>query len=133
MRVRFGECDPQGVVFYVHYLAYWDVAITELWRETIGPHSGMVGAGADLMVAEAQIRYRASARFDDEIDVLITITRLGRTSMTTAMSIERAPDGELLVEGELRHVFVDPKSLEKLEIPADVRAALERYAVEAAG
>jgi acyl-CoA thioester hydrolase len=131
IRVRFGECDPQGVVFYAHYLSYWDVAITELWRETVGPHTDMVGAGADLMVAEANIRYRASAKFDDEIDVLITITRLGTTSMTTAMSVERVPDGELLAEGELRHVFVHPKRLEKLQIPPEVRAALERYAVEA--
>ena len=36
LRVRFGECDPQGIVFNAHYVAYFDVALTELWREALG-------------------------------------------------------------------------------------------------
>ena len=63
-----------------------------------------------MMVAEATIRYLDSARFDDEIDLVATVTQLGTTSMTTAMSIERVADGKLLVEGELRHVFVDTRN-----------------------
>ena len=33
IRIRYHECDPQGHVFNSNYLAYFDVAITELWRE----------------------------------------------------------------------------------------------------
>ena len=33
MRVRFSDCDPQNVLFYANHLEYFDVAITELWRE----------------------------------------------------------------------------------------------------
>jgi acyl-CoA thioester hydrolase len=79
-------------------------------------------------VGEAIVRYRASARFDEVVDVTASITRLGTTSMTTALSIERAADGALLVEGELRHVFVDPDTMGKREIPSPVREALGRYA-----
>ena len=46
--------------------------------------------------------------------------------MTTATAVRR--DGELLVEGRIAHVFVDPATLAKKEIPADVRAGLEPYA-----
>ena len=35
IRVRFNECDGQGVVFYANYLMYFDVAMTELWREVV--------------------------------------------------------------------------------------------------
>jgi acyl-CoA thioester hydrolase len=47
LRVRYGECDPQGIVFNPNYLAYFDVAWTELWREAVGPWPDMVEAGYD--------------------------------------------------------------------------------------
>jgi acyl-CoA thioester hydrolase len=129
LRVRWSECDLQGVVFYPNYLTYFDHTITELWRASLGPYGEMVPElGVDMVVGEAKVRYLASARFDDEIDVLLTVTRLGTTSMTTILSVERVGDAALLVEGELRHVFVDPETLKKREIPERVREALGRYA-----
>ena len=52
------------------------------------------------------------------------MTRLGTSSMTTAMSIERVEDGKLLVEGELRHVFLDTRKGGTRPIPEAIRAAL---------
>jgi acyl-CoA thioester hydrolase len=130
LRVRWSECDLQGVLFYANYLAYFDHALTELWREAIGPYGSMIADhGVDMVVAEASVRYRASARFDEEVDISATIVRLGTTSMTTTMALERAEDGELLADGELRHVYVDPESREKCEIPSGVRAGLSRFAL----
>jgi|SRR5215216_1554676 len=128
LRVRWSECDMQGVVFYPNYLAYFDHAITELWREAIGPYGGMVDLGVDMVVAEAGIRYRASARFDDEVDLVVSVVRLGTTSMSTELSVERVGDRRLLAEGELRHVFVDPASLEARAMPDSVRVGLGRFA-----
>jgi acyl-CoA thioester hydrolase len=131
LRVRWSECDLQGVVFYPNYLAYFDHLLTELWREAVGPYGEIHRLGIDLVVAEANVRYRASARFDDEIDVVAAITRLGSTSMTTELRVERVDDGAVLAEGGLRHVFVDPDSFEKRDIPAAVRGGLRRFAVPA--
>jgi acyl-CoA thioester hydrolase len=124
IRVRFNECDGQGVVFYANYLVYFDIAITELWREAVQPYAEMQAQGVDIMVGEATIRYLDSARFDDEIDLLATVTHLGTSSMTTALSIERVEDGKLLVEGELRHVFLDTRNGATRPIPDAIRAAL---------
>ena len=124
LRVRFNECDNQGVVFYANYLVYFDIAITELWREIVQPYGQMQDEGVDMMVGEATIRYLDSARFDDEIDLVATVKRLGRTSMTTAMSVERVEDGQTLVEGELRHVFLDTRNGGTRPIPDSIRAAL---------
>jgi acyl-CoA thioester hydrolase len=124
LRVRFNECDNQGVVFYANYLVYFDIAITELWREIVQPYAEMQAEGVDIMVGEATIRYLDSARFDDEIDLLATVTRLGTSSMTTALSIERVEDGKLLVEGELRHVFLDTAKGGTRPIPEAIRTAL---------
>src|SRR5918997_762638 len=74
LRVRWSECDLQGVVFYPNYLAYFDHLLTELWREAVGPYSEITHLGIDLVVAEAKVRYRASARFDDEIEIVATIS-----------------------------------------------------------
>ena len=70
LRVRWSECDLQGVVFYPQYLAYLDHTVTELWREAIGPYTEMIPThGVDMVVAEAGMRYRGSARFDDELEI----------------------------------------------------------------
>jgi acyl-CoA thioester hydrolase len=128
IRVRFNECDGQGVVFYANYLMYFDVAMTELWREAFGGgYAGMIDNGTDAMVAEASIRYRDSARFDDELDLVARVTRIGTTSSMTALTAERVSDGAVLAEGELRHVFIDPHTLEKKEIPEEVRAGMGKY------
>jgi acyl-CoA thioester hydrolase len=128
LRVRWSECDSQGVVFYPNYLAYFDHLLTELWRETVGPYAQIHDLGIDLVVAEAGIRYRVSARFDEEIELRAVISRLGTTSMTIGLTVERVGDGVLLAEGELRHVFVDPHTLEKREMPQEVRGQLRRFA-----
>ena len=129
LRVRWSECDLQGVVFYPQYLAYLDHTVTELWRAAIGPYTEMIPQhGVDMVVAEAGLRYRASARFDDELEIAATVTRLGSTSITTSFTIERVSDGALLTEGELRHVFVDPGDFSKRDMPDSVRAGLERFA-----
>jgi acyl-CoA thioester hydrolase len=126
LRVRFHECDPQGVVFYAHYFAYVDVALTEMWREAFGSYGDVVAAGTDVVVVEAASTFRASARFDDDLDVELRVERLGTTSMAMATAIRR--DDELLVDGRIVHVFVDAASMGKKAIPDHMRAALEAYA-----
>jgi acyl-CoA thioester hydrolase len=126
LRVRFHECDPQGVVFNAHYFAYFDIALTEMWRAAFGSYGNVVDDGTDVVVVEAAATFRAPARFDDEIDVELAIARLGTTSMTTQTAVRR--DGEILVEGRIVHVFVDPATMAKQEIPRRIRAGLEPYA-----
>ena len=83
LRVRYGECDPQGIVFNANYLLYFDVAFTEYWRDRVGPWDDMVSFGVDVVVAEANLRFRAPARFDDVLALEVTTEELGQTSMTT--------------------------------------------------
>jgi acyl-CoA thioester hydrolase len=125
LRVRYGECDPQGLVFNANYLLYFDVGFTELWRAAVGPWLEMVDRGVDVVVAEAGLRFRAPARFDDEIDVRMRLSRLGATSISTEVEIVR--DGDLLVEGTLRHVCVDARTWRKTELPDWMRSGLARF------
>jgi acyl-CoA thioester hydrolase len=131
LRVRYGECDPQQIVFNANYFAYFDVAMTELWREAMGSYGLMMERGVDMVVAEASAKFLGAARFDDEIALEVSIARLGTTACTTAHRVTR--DGEVLVEGSMRHVFVDPRTLEKLEIPDWLRAALAPWTAREEG
>lgn len=125
LRVRYHECDPQGVVFNAHYLAYFDIALTELWREAVGGYASIAEGGLDVVVAEARISYLAPLRFDEEFNVLLWFEELGSTSMRCGLRIER--DGTEIAEGELRHVLIELRSGEKTAIPDDMRQALEVY------
>lgn len=126
-RVRWGECDPQGIVFNAHYVAYFDEAIVALWREAFDvPYGEMVDEeGIDMVVAEVNVQYRASARPEEMIRVELTVEALGETSMTSRLDVKRGE--ELLVEGRMRHVFVDTESWTKTPIPDRLRTGLLAY------
>jgi acyl-CoA thioester hydrolase len=125
LRVRYSDCDPQGVLFNAHYLTYFDIAITELWREAMGSYERLHELDVDLVVAEATVRYLRPIRFDIEVDLLPTVSHLGNTSLITAIGIESVEG--LCAEGELRHVFVRHGTSEKTPIPALVREALSGF------
>jgi len=125
LRVRYSECDPQGVVFNANYVAYFDVILTELWREALGSYQEMVEGGTDMVVAEVNVRFLGPARFDDEIDFEARLARLGETSMSTR--IDSRANGEPVVQGEIRHVFIDPETKTKTPMPPHIRTALEPY------
>jgi acyl-CoA thioester hydrolase len=122
LRVRYSECDQQGIVFNGNYLFYYDVAVTELIRDRIGPYQEFLDRGVDIVVAEARLRFVQGARFDEELDIVMPVHHLGTTSMI--IKPEFRVDDRLIVDGEVRHVFVDPKTLRKTPMPQEIREAL---------
>ncbi len=76
-----------------------------------------------MVVVDAQATFHASPRFDDLIDIEMTMEKLGNSSMTSRFEEKR--DGELLVTGRMVHVFIDPETKQKQPIPDDVRAKLK--------
>src|SRR5437588_1811207 len=127
LRVRYGECDPQGIVFNANYLLYFDVAFTELWREAVGPWLEMVERGIDAVVAHSELDFRAPARYDDVLALPVRVRSIGRTAITTEIDVMRGQ--ELLVAMRARHVCVSTETWQKTEVPAWVREGLERSLV----
>ena len=125
LRVRYHECDAQGIVFNAHHFAFFDITLTELWRDAFGSYDAMVESGSDVVVADAQATFHSSPRFDDLLDIEMTIEKLGNSSMVSRFEEKR--DGELLVTGRMVHVFITPGANEKQQIPDDVRGRLSRY------
>jgi acyl-CoA thioester hydrolase len=131
LRVRYSECDLQGVLFNANYLAYIDHTITELWRAAYGGYTVMLDRGTDIVVAEVNMRFLGSARFDEEVVIEATVINLGTTSVTTAFRFYRGDTEELLLEAEIRHVFIDPATAAKAPMPDWAREGLAPWHVPA--
>lgn len=114
LRVRWADCDPQSVVFYPEYFVYFDVAMTEYMRG-LGFHGPVM---TEFLTVHAAADYRGSARMDDEIEVGVRCTRLGRSSMTLDFGIFRGE--EILTEGFNTYVHVDGTSHSPRPLPDDL-------------
>jgi acyl-CoA thioester hydrolase len=125
-RVRWSEVDKQSIVFNSHYFAYFDMALTELYREAFGNYEVLHERDIDMVVGEATARFKAPAHFDDELVCEVSVARMGTTGITSHFELVR--DGELLVEGEIRHVVVELGTHAKTPIPDWLRNGLTPYA-----
>jgi YbgC/YbaW family acyl-CoA thioester hydrolase len=126
LRVRWAEVDRQGIVFNGHYLMYFDVGVTEYYRAIGLPYpEGLAQHGTDLYVKKAEIEYHGSAQYDDEIDVCVRVSRLGRSSFDFSIGIFRQQ--ELLVSGRLIYVNADPSTRKAAPVPEFLRAAIKAF------
>ena len=129
LRVRYGEADLQGIAFNAHYLSYFDVGMTELWRAAFGNYQAFLERGVDIVLAEARLWFRKPARFDDELTLSVAVTHMGVTSILTRHAARCGED--VVADGELRHVLVDLQTLAKTPIPDWARDGLAPWHVPA--
>ena len=123
LRVRWAEIDAQHVVFNVHYLMYFDTALSAYWRALATPYAQtMASLGGDLYMRKATLDYLGSARYDDLLDVGIRCQRVGNTSMTFNAAVFRRD--RCLVHGELVYVFADPTTQTPRPVPTVLRNTL---------
>lgn len=125
LTVRYHECDPQGVVFNAHYLAYADMASFACLNALFGSHEKLREQGIDLVVAESNVRYLAACRFEDELSVDSFVQHVGTTSTVLRFDMRRA--AEPVAEVTNRYVWVDTRQLRPAAPPAAVRDAFARY------
>jgi YbgC/YbaW family acyl-CoA thioester hydrolase len=132
LRVRWSEVDMQKIVFNGNYMNYIDVAIAEYWRAIGLPYpDGYVDRYAnDVYLRKASVEYLGSARYDDLLDVLVRVAKLGRTSMTFAFEIWRSPpdpSARPLVTAELVYVNADPDTMTAAPLPTAVRDLIVKF------
>jgi len=103
-RVGFSDTDAQGVVYYGRYNPYFDLARVEFLRML-----GLLkrnGKG-DFVMRANDVEYFAPARFDDELEIDVRVSRIGRTSVTFEFAAYRLPDDMLMVTAHQTLVYVD--------------------------
>ncbi|WP_417593707.1 acyl-CoA thioesterase [Parasphingorhabdus sp.] len=137
LRVRYAECDLQGIVFNAHYLAFADVGMTEYMRALVAAdrprdENDMLGSftrhfGGDNWVRHADVDYRASAKADDLLDIAVRITRFGRTSYSLLVHLLRGD--ELLNVIKLTYVWFDPATQEVAPVSAKFIEAVSDFEI----
>jgi acyl-CoA thioester hydrolase len=98
-RVRYAEIDAQAVVFNSRYLEYFDIGITEYWR-AVGVYDRWTALESpEFHVARAEVDYKAPILLDEEIDICVRCSRVGRSSMTFLFELHGAGRDDLRATG----------------------------------
>lgn len=119
LRVRYQETDQMGVVYHGNYLTWFEIARTE-WIRVLGMSYGRLEEkGLLLPVVGAELKYHQPARYDEEVDIEVTLVACSPVRLEFAYGVRRAKDGTLLVTGRSRHAWVKedwtPARLDRME------------------
>ena len=118
VRIRYGECDMQRVVFNAHYLAYCDDA-ADWWFRSLG---ALLEAGEwDVMVKKATITWDGAAKVHDDLAIAVSVSRWGNRSFDVRFdgTVEGAP----VFTADLTYVAVVTGTTQTVPVPAEFRAA----------
>jgi acyl-CoA thioester hydrolase len=117
VRVRYAETDQMGVVYHANYLVWFEVGRVEFIRQLGLDYKSMEEDGALIAVAEATARYKAPARYDDELIVRTSLAGVRGPIVRFRYAVVRAADEMVLCEGETVH-FVVGRDMKRREMPA---------------
>lgn len=124
LRVRYAETDQMGVVYYANYFVWCEIGRVEFLRQIGFDYKAMEASdGCMLPVVEASCRYKAPARYDDEVVIETRVTGLRKSVIRFGYRMLRAETGELLAEAETVHVVVNSQ-MQKQMMPAKYMDAI---------
>jgi len=124
LRVRYGECDAQRVVFNPRWADYVDIGCTEFFR-ALGFGEALATGALDYQLVKLTLEWKAPARYDQVLELSIHATKLGNTSFTVVTEFRLAGEEPVVCKAETVLVNVDSKTLTKLALTPELRAALE--------
>ncbi|WP_371192590.1 acyl-CoA thioesterase [Glaciecola sp. SC05] len=128
LRVRYGECDAQNVVFNARYADYADIAATEYFRALVGDCNALLKAGFENQVVSYHIDWFSSALFDDVLALKVTTTHVGNTSFQfTIDCAKRAGDSwQKIAQMKTTYVMLTASDFVKCPIPHMFKEAFAR-------
>tara|TARA_B100000497_G_scaffold45396_1_gene52557 strand:+ start:2961 stop:3356 length:396 start_codon:yes stop_codon:yes gene_type:complete len=106
LRVRYGETDKMGIVYYGNYATYLEQGRTEWLRDMGFSYKWMEDNGIHLPVVELNIKYKAPARYDDVLTITTSLKKIPTYRIDFIYKIHNQ-EGQLLITGETSLVFVN--------------------------
>jgi acyl-CoA thioester hydrolase len=122
LRVRYGECDAQKVVFNSRYGDYVDVAVNEFMR-ALGFGEALINGDLDFQLVKQTTEWKAPARFDQVLALSVSAAHLGTTSFTLKTEFRLAGQDPVIATVETVYVLVESKTLRKTPLPDALREA----------
>lgn len=128
IRVRYAETDQMGVVYHSNYFIWFEVGRVDLLRQFGFTYREMEQEdGCYIAVVDARCRFKAPARYDDEIVIRTQLKNVRESLIHFAYEAVRESDGTLLAEGETMHIVTDA-DMRKRELPAKYMVAFKAAA-----
>jgi acyl-CoA thioester hydrolase len=117
LRVRYVETDQMGVVYHSNFVIWFEVGRVELLRQLGFRYRDMErNDDCHIAVVDVRCRYKAPARYDDEIVIRTELKNVRESLLHFGYEIMRADDGALLAEGETTHIVVN-RNFERTILP----------------
>jgi acyl-CoA thioester hydrolase len=127
IRVRYGETDQMGYLYYGFYALYYEVGRAEAIRELGFTYRQMEEMGVMMPVVELNAKYFRPALYDDLVTVKTILKELPDGPKIQFHSELYNEKGELLNKGVTTLVFYDPVKKEKTLMPAQLTGKLKPY------
>jgi 4-hydroxybenzoyl-CoA thioesterase len=125
LRIRFGHCDPAGIVFFPQYLIMLNGVLEDWFTEGLGiPYDDLLGVrriGTPTLRLECD--FKAVSRMGDIVSLGLTVKRLGNSSLTLNYVCQCQQEVRFLAHQVL--VFTDLNTHQSMPIPDDVRTAIQ--------
>jgi acyl-CoA thioester hydrolase len=124
LRVRYGECDAQQVVFNARYADYIDITMTEYFRAAVGGFQVLIDKGLDNQVVGLHIDWNSSAKFDDVLAITVASKKVGNTSYGFEILITDFTSQKVIAKSIITYVMVDTQTYQKTAVPDWLRKKL---------
>lgn len=120
VRVYYEDTDAGGVVYHSNYLNFMERARTE-WLRALGFEQTTVKdtLGVIIVIHSLSINFKKPAYFNDMLEVNCVLSNIGRSSIDMAQTIKR--EEQLLIEAQIKAVFVDAASFKPVGIPMEMK------------
>ncbi len=128
VRVRWMECDAQGIVYNGAYLGYLEIGQAEYYRNLgfaiyIIPQSGYF----DFAVVKSTQEFKAPAKVDEIIELHVRVSKIGSTSLTLNLEIYPEGSARLLTSIETVYVGYDAATESSRPVPDAIRQLVTRF------
>ena len=132
-RVRWGDVDAAGIIFYGSYIRFFEIGETELFR-AVGLPYGKVFDELNIWLPRVHLEcdFHRAAQMDDLLQVSVYVGKIGRTSLRLNFEVRKKnEDGvieeDLMATAHFVLVSTDRENLKPLPVPEELRHALTSY------
>lgn len=126
IRVRYGETDQMGYVYYGKYAEYFEVGRVELIRSLGLSYKSIEEQGVWMPVSEFSIKYHRPGRYDDLLTVRTILKELPRSSFLTSYEVLNEA-GEKVVSGSVKLAFLDAEKMIPVRVPSFILDAVSSH------
>jgi YbgC/YbaW family acyl-CoA thioester hydrolase len=127
-RVRWGDVDAAGIIFYGAYIRFFEFAETELFR-SVGLAYGEIFADLDIWLPRVHLEcdFHQAARLDDLLEVAVYVGHIGNKSMRLDFEVRRKGADAIIADAHFVLAAVRRDTFETVRIPDDLRVRLAPY------